>query len=88
MSEATETGVGFPGVARVETVDETNGYVLVTLKPWTVYQPGIDQQVTTSNHKTYTNAEFDALDTGLSRTAEKIQRSRYDAERDTWTFPV
>lgn len=86
MSIASETGVGFPGIARVEMVDEDNGYVLCVCKPWTVYQPGFDQYVTVSPHKTYTNAEFDALGLRLSRTASSITRGSYDAQRGIWTY--
>jgi hypothetical protein len=69
MSTITEIGVGFPGVASVDMVDETNGYVLTTLKAWGVCQPGInpDTDVTNANHKTYTNAAFDALGPYRSR---------------------
>jgi hypothetical protein len=90
MSTITEIGVGFPGVASVDMVDETNGYVLTTLKAWGVCQPGIDpdSDVTNANHKTYTNAAFDALGLRLSRTASRIRRGTYDAQRDQWLFPA
>ena len=88
MSLGTETGIGFTGVAVVEAVDVVNGYVLTRLKPWTVYQPGLDQYLTTSNHQTYTNAEFDTLETGLSRTAASILRGLYDSQRGIWTLPI
>ena len=77
---------GFPGVQSVQMVDEVNEYVLTLLKPWTVWQPGLWQAVTNSLDQTYTNAEFDALNTGLSRTAAKIRRGTYDAQRAVWTY--
>lgn len=88
ISIATWTGVaGFPGVAHVMMVDEVNSYVLCKLKPWTVYQPGIDQYVTVSEDKTYTNAEFAEL-SQLSITAASIKRGTYDAQRGLWTYPA
>ena len=86
-SEATTTGIGFPGVQRVEMIDETNGYVLVRLKPWTVYRPGFDEYASYTESKTYTNAAFDELGLKLSRTASSISRGSYDATRDIWTYP-
>lgn len=90
MSLATEIGVGFPGISFVEAVDEANGFVRVLLKPWSVNQPGIDPDtdLTNSNHKTYTLAEYDALTIRKpSRFAKRIRRETYDARRGVWTYP-
>lgn len=88
MSYSTEVGVGFPGVQRVDAVDETNGYVRVLLRPWSVNQPGIDpdSDVTNCLFKTYTNAEFDALGLKMSRIRAGIRRETYDAQREQWTY--
>jgi len=88
ISQATWTGLGFPGIAFIVYVDETNGYVLCQLKPWTVYQPGMMADSRTSNQLTYTNAEYDALGLSMSRTKASILRATYTAARDLWTYPV
>lgn len=87
-SQATATGVGFPGYQTILMVDVVGGYVQMLVKPWTVYQPGLDQLLTVCPIHTLTNAEFDELEFGLSRTATGILRGTYDPDRDTWTYPA
>ena len=72
ISQATWTGIEFPGISHLVYKDTVNGYVLAQIKPWTVYQPGLHQLQKTANQLTYTNAAFDALGTGISRTSTAI----------------
>ncbi len=88
MSFATQVGVGFPGVSRIEAVDTVNGFVRVLLKPWAVNQPGIDpdSDVINSVDKTYSNAEFDALGLKMSRARVTLRQETYDAQQGIWTY--
>lgn len=85
-SMGQDTGVGLPGVQGIEMVDRINGYVLCLLKPWTTYQPGDLQTTTVSVHKTYTNAQFDALNTGLSRASTRLMTGHFNSRSGVWSY--
>ena len=82
------TGNKFPGIAFVQMVDEANGYVLVKLNPWTVWQPGIWQAMTYSQDQTYTIAQFRELAPKMKMTGPNILKGLYDSTRGLWTNPI
>jgi hypothetical protein len=88
-SEATVTGDTFPGIAYVQAYDSVNGYVLVKLKAWNVFQPGISfDDVTYSQDQTYTYADFRKLEPLMVVTGPGILPALYDAQRNQWTYPI
>lgn len=80
-------GTGAVAVRAALMVDETNGYVLVSYDPWTVWQPGFWQELTLRPTTTITRQAFDAL-VPVVELPDSVKRGTYNTQTGVWTYPA